>query len=118
MMEHKNLVNLERRNACWRMDRDTFSGFMSYILRYFRIEVFSCVPDYNEIQYVEIPDEYMHIIGLYFGIDVVDEDLLSLAPVFPDSLNFFYAERQSFILHICEKTPLGDFSKSVLMENR
>lgn len=117
-MEQKNLVTLERQNACWRMDRDTFSQFMSYILCYFKIDVFSCVSDYNDIQYVEIPDEYMHIIGLYFGIDVVDEGILSLAPVFPDSLNVFYAERQSFILHICEKTPLGNYPKSVLMENR
>lgn len=83
IMGSEKLLLLNKHDAYWRMDRETFFRFMSYVSVYFKICGSCAELKYEEIQYVDISYDELKVACVFFGRYFPDAYTLMLAPVNP-----------------------------------
>ncbi len=101
METQERFIRLNKQQAEWRMDGPMFERFMHHVSGYFCISESENGLDVGEVQYAEIANDDLSIIGLIFGGYAPDDSNIMLAPISPAS--FYIAKDKEFNILICAK---------------
>ena len=82
--ERNSAFRLEKQDAYWGMDRDTFFRFMQYIHIYFKPGDPNYEIEYENIQHVEIAHDDMKVLAPLFGSYIPNASTLMLIPCIRD----------------------------------
>lgn len=113
------LLHLERRSTLWRMDRETFFRFMSYVSGYFEmcdsITNANATLKYEDILYADISYENLKVVSVIFGRYFPNSDTLLLSPVKPGVMVMLWGF--TFKMFICERREDKFIFRSIVMQN-